>query len=65
MADKETRGSERLVDNGGWLWQERALDGATSDKRGWREYEDAVTMLAAMLPAQGPVADYARRAGGE
>jgi hypothetical protein len=27
VADEEARGSERSVDNGGWLWQERAVDG--------------------------------------
>ncbi len=30
-AEEEARGSEWSVVNGGWLWQERAVDGATSD----------------------------------
>ena len=47
-AYEEARGSEQSVDNGSWLWQEQAVDGATSNYRGrGEEEEDAVTMSAA------------------
>ena len=31
VADEEASGSVQSVDNGGLLWQERAVDGATSN----------------------------------
>jgi len=40
------------------------VDSATSNYRGQGEHENAVTMLAAMLLREGPVADDARQAGG-
>ena len=65
--EKESRcrwRTKKRKDRSGWLWQERAVDSATSNYRGQGEYENAVTMLAAMLLREGPVADDARQAGG-